>query len=231
MSVESLFDQYYERATLPIRNTEFAHTQRGSLDIRQVIEDDEFRNLNHKIVLKNGEAFTVWRQQEWGFGENTLDVTNFDNGIVQSLSLRYSGDSVTGLKLSLTRGDWLVPDPDFRLPYVFERSDMETWYTAGDLKLGLDRVRLAWDKETKHTFTVRDSGVDKNKAEHLYKDVEYRIEIDDGIRLTIDGKSPRRINWQTEFTSDQVLALYEFASTEQWMDGWGPVTDIVEKRD
>ena len=228
MSVESLFDQYYERATLPIRNTEFAHTQRGSLDIRQVIEDDEFRNLNHKIVLKNGEAFTVWRDQEWGFGENSLDVTNFENGIVQALSLRYSGDSVTGLKLSVTRSDWLTPDPDSRLPFIFGRSDMETWYTAGDLKLGLARLRLAWDKETKHTFTVKDNGVDKNRAEHLYKDVEYRIEIDDGIRLTIDGKSPRRINWKTEFTSKQVVALYEYASTEQWMDGWGPVADIVE---
>lgn len=231
MSVESLFDQYYERATLPIRNTEFAHTQRGSLDIRQVIEDDEFRNLNHKIVLKNDEAFTVWREQEWGFGENSMDVTHFDNGIVRSLSLRYAGDSVTGLKLSLTRGDWLVSDPDFRLPYIFERSDMETWYKASDYQMGLARLRLAWDKETKHTFTVKDVGVDKGKAAHLYKDVEYRIEIDDGIRLTIDGKSPRRINWETQFSSDQVVALYEFASTEQWMDGWGPVADIVEKTD
>ena len=229
MSVESLFDQYYERATLPIRNTEFAHTQRGSLDIRQVIEDDEFRNLNHKIVNKNDEAFIVWREQEWGFGENSIDVTHFSDGIVQSLSLRYAGEGVTSLKLSMSRSDWLISDPDFRLPYIFERSDMETWYTASDFKLGLDKVRLAWDKETKHTFTVKDRGIDKNKAEHLYKDVEYRIEIDDRIRLTIDGKSPRRVNWQTVFTTDQVVALYEYASSEQWMDGWGPVADIVEK--
>ena len=229
MSVESLFDQYYERAVLPIRNTEFAHTQLGSLDIRQVIEDDEFRNLNHKIVLKNSEAFVVWRDQEWGFGENSLDVTHFSDGIVQSLSLRHAGDSVTGLKLSMTRSDWLVPDPDFRLPYIFERSDMETWYKASNFKMELARVRLAWDKETKHTFTVKDAGIDKNKAEHLYRDVEYRIEIDDGIRLTIDGKSPRRVNWKTEFTREQIVALYEYASTEQWMDGWGPVTDIIEQ--
>ena len=231
MSVESLFDQYYERATLPIRNTEFARTHRGSLDIRQVIEDDEFRNLNHKIVLKNSEAFCVWRDQDWGFGENSIDVTHFSDGIVQSLSLRHAGDSVTGLKLSLTRGDWLISDPDFRLPYIFERSDMETWYRATASQMGLARLRLAWDKETKHAFTVKDNGVDKSKAEHLYKDIEYRIEIGDRIRLTIDGKSPRRVNWETQFTSDQVVALYEYASTEQWMDGWIPVADIVEKRD
>jgi hypothetical protein len=135
------------------------------------------------------------------------------------------------LKLSLTRGDWLIPDPDFRLPYIFERSDMETWYKASDYKMGLARLRLAWDKDTKHTFTVKDIGIDKSKAEHLYKNVEYRVEVDDGIRLTIDGKSPRRINWNTEFTSEQIVALYEYASTEQWMDGWGVVADIIEKTD
>ncbi|MEE8047085.1 MAG: hypothetical protein V3T49_09595, partial [Dehalococcoidia bacterium] len=152
MSAESLFDQYYERATLPIRNTEFAREQRGSLDIRQVIEDDEFRNLNHKIVLKNDKAFIVWREQEWGFGENTLDVTHFDDGVIRSMSLRYAGDSVTGLKLSLTRSDWLVADPDYRLPYVFGRTDMEMWFRAKDHFMALDRVRLAFDREEKHTF-------------------------------------------------------------------------------
>jgi hypothetical protein len=228
MSVESLFDQYYERATLPIRNTKFVREQRGALDIRQVLEDDEFRNLDHKIVLKNDAAFGVRREQEWGFGENSLDVTHFNDGIVQSLSLRYAGDSVTGMKLSLTRNDWLISDPDFRLPYVYGRSDMESWFRTSDFKMGLTRLRLAFDRETKHTFAVKDHGVDKKTAEHLYKGVEYRIELNDGIRLTIDGKSPRKVSWRSQYSAEEVIALYEYANTDQWMDGWEPVADIIE---
>ncbi len=228
MSVESLFDFYYERAIIPIRNTTYSREQRGSLDIRHVAEDDEFRQLNHKLVLKDGVASSVWREQEWGLNENSIDVTHFDNGIVKQLSLRHTGESVTGLKISLTRGEWLKPDPDLRLPYIFGRSDMETWYKARDLKMGLDRVRLAWDHETKHTFPIKEYGIDKKKAEHLYRGVEYRIEVDDAIRLTIDGKSPRKVNWRTELTGDEVRTLFAYASDGSWIEGWEPVAEILE---
>lgn len=230
MSVETIFDQYYDRASLPVRNTEASRTQRGSLDIRQVIEDDEFRNLNHKIVLKDGVASSVWREQEWGFGENSLDVTHFKDGIVQSLSIRHTGAGVTGLKLSLTRDEWLISDPDFRLPFIFGRTDMETWFRTSDFEMDLTRLRLAFDRESKHTFSVRDVGVDKQQAQHLYRDVEYRIELGDRIQLTIDGKSPRKIDWRTKFTGDEVVRMYEYVSTEEWMDGWGPIADIIEAR-
>ncbi|NQW21709.1 MAG: hypothetical protein HQ477_13475 [Chloroflexi bacterium] len=228
MSVESLLDQYYERAIIPFRNTKFGREHRGSLDIRNVVEDDEFRRLNHKLVLKDGVASSIWRDQEWGLGENSLDVTHFENGIVKHLSLRYIGDSVTGLKISLTRNEWLLSDPDLRLPYIFGRADMEIWYKVSKFKMGLQRVRLAWDHESKHTFSVRDLGIDKRKAEHLYKGVEYRIEVDDTIRLTIDGKSPRTINWRAELTEDEVRVLFEYVSSESWMNGWEPVAAILE---
>ncbi len=230
MSVESLLDHYYDRATIAIRNTRFERTQRGSLDIRQVEEDDEFRNLNHKIVLKDGIASSMWREQDWGLGENSIDVSHFDNGIVKQLSMRHNGDSVTGLKISLSRADWLIPDPDLRLPYIFGRADMETWYKASDEKMGLKRVRLAWDYEEKHTFSVRDVGVDKDRAEHLYKGVEYRIELDDEIRLSIDGKTSRKVNWRTEMTGDEIRILFEYVNSEAWMSGWEPVADILEAR-
>jgi hypothetical protein len=228
MSVEALFDNYYERATIPIRNTKYGREQRGALDIRHVVEDDEFRQLNHKIVLKDGEASAVWREQEWGLGENSIDVTHFADGIVKQISLRHTGEAVTGLKISLTRGDWLMPDPDHRLPYIFGRADMETWYRASEFKMSLNRVRLAWDYETKHTYPVREVGVNRDKGQHLYKGVEYRIEVDDAIRLTIDGKSPRKVNWRTELTGDEVRTLFEYASGESWIEGWGPVAAIIE---
>jgi hypothetical protein len=228
MSVESLLDHYYERATMPMRNTKFGREQKGAFDIRHVVEDDEFRQLNHKIVLKDGVASSMWREQEWGLGENSIDVSHFEDGIVKQLSLRHTGEAVTGMKVSLTRGDWLIPDPDHRLPYIFGRADMETWYKASNYKMGLNRVRLAWDYEEKHTFPVRDHGVDKDKGEHLYKGVEYRIELDDAIRLSIDEKSSRKVKWRMEMTDDEVRSLFEYASNESWIDGWGPVADIIE---
>ena len=213
---------------MPMRNTKFGREQKGAFDIRHVVEDDEFRQLNHKIVLKDGVASSMWREQEWGLGENSIDVSHFEDGIVKQLSLRHTGEAVTGMKVSLTRGDWLIPDPDHRLPYIFGRADMETWYKASNYKMGLNRVRLAWDYEEKHTFPVRDHGVDKDKGEHLYKGVEYRIELDDAIRLSIDEKSSRKVNWRMEMTDDEVRSLFEYASNESWLDGWGPVADIIE---
>jgi len=230
MSVEALFDNYYERATIPVRNTKFGREQRGAFDIRHVVEDDEFRQLNHKIVLKDGIASSVWREQDWGLGENSLDVTHFESGVVKHLSLRHAGEAVTGLKVSLTRDDWLMPDPDHRLPYIFGRADMETWYRASEFKMGLSRIRLAWDYETKHTFPVRDHGVSRDRAEHLYKGVEYRIEVDDSIRLTIDGKAPRKVQWRTELTGNEVRTLFQYASEESWIEGWEPIAAIIEQR-
>lgn len=230
MSVEALFDHYYERATIPVRNTKFGREQRGAFDIRHVVEDDEFRQLNHKIVLKDGVASSVWREQDWGLGENSLDVTHFENGVVKHLSLRHTGEAVTGMKVSLTRDDWLMADPDHRLPYIFGRADMETWYRASEFKMGLNRVRLAWDYETKHTFPVRDHGVSRDRAEHLYKGVEYRIEVDDSIRLTIDGKAPRKVEWRSELTGDEVRKMFQYASDESWIDGWEPIASIIEQR-
>jgi hypothetical protein len=108
---------------------------------------------------------------------------------------------------------------------------METWFRAKNYNMDLERVRLAFDKEDKHTFSVKDSGVNKEKAEHLYKGVEYRIELDDKIRLSIDGKSSRKINWRAQFRDEEIRALYDYAIGEAWLDGWGPVAEIVETND
>ena len=228
MSVEALLNTYYDRATIPIRNTKFGRDQTGYFDIRHVVEDDEFRLLNHKIIFKDGVASSVWREQEWGLGENSIDVTHFEDGIVKQLSLRHSGDAVTGLKISLSRDEWLLPDPDHRLAYIFGRADMEIWYKAKDFQMGVKRLRLAWDKETKHTFSVRELGIDKDKAEHLYRGIEYRIELDDAIRLTIEDNISRQINWRTNLSADEVRTLLEYANNEPWLTGWGPVADIIE---
>jgi hypothetical protein len=105
---------------------------------------------------------------------------------------------------------------------------METWYKASDFQMGLHRCRLAWDHETKHTFSVRELGINKDKAEHLYRGTEYRIEIDDAIRLTIEDKGARKINWRTSLSEDEVRTLFEYASNEPWLRGWDPVSDIIE---
>ena len=228
MAVETLLDNYYERATTPMRNTTFSHNRDGSLDIRCVEEDDEFRHLKHEIVCKDGNASSVWRQQDWGLGQNSMDVTYFGDGIVKSMSIRHTGDAIIGMKMSLTREDWLVPDPDHRLPYVFGRSDMEVWYQAKDSRLVLSRARLAFDKSTKHTFTVLDHHINKKQAIHLYRDVEYRVDLEGGIRLVIDGKIPRRVQWRDNLDSDEARVLYQYVSNRDWLAGWGPVSEIVE---
>ncbi len=233
MSLETLLNNYHERATIPLRNTTFSQRKRGQFEIRHVIEDDEFRVLNHRLVSRasDGTATSVWRRQEWGSGDSSVDVTHFSDGIVNSISMRYAGNSVFAVKLSVTRTDWLVPDPDRRLPYIFGRADIEVWYYSDKNQLVLTRARLAFDQSAKHTFTMRDQGVDKKKAEHLYRDVEYRCTLDDGIRLVIDGKNPRRVNWRSSFSAGDARALFKYTRGYRWIDSWDPVAEIVDIRD
>ena len=231
MSLESLLDAYHKRATIPLRNTKFSQRKRGPFEILHVIEDDEFRVLNHRIVYRDGTASSVWRQQAWGSGDRSVDVTHFKDGIVNSVSIRYSGNFVSAVKLSVTRTDWLIADPDHRLPYIFGRADMEAWYYADKNRLVLSRARLAFDQSTKHTFTMLDQGVDKKYAVHLYRDVEYRCSIDNGVRLVIDGKDPRRVNWRPSLSGDDARAIFKYARGYRWIDGWDPVADLVDIRD
>lgn len=231
MSLETLLDSYHERATIPLRNTTFSRRKRGPFEIRQVIEDDEFRVLNHRIVYRDGAASSVWRQQEWWNGDCSLDVTHLKDGIVNSVSIRYAGNAVSALKLSVTRTDWLISDPDHRLPFIFGRADLEAWYYAHENRLVLTRARLAFDNSTKHTFTVLDQGVEKKTSAHVYREVEYRCALDSGIRLVIDGKDPRRVNWRSSLSADDARALFKYARSYGWIDGWDPVAELVEIRD
>ena len=231
MSVEALLDSYRQRATAPIRHTTFGERKRGPFDIFHVIEDDEFRVLNHRIVYRDDAASSVWRQQAWGSGDCSIDVTHFNGGIVNSISIRYAGNLVSALKLSITRTDCLIPDPDYRLPYIFGRADMEAWYYTDQNQLLLKRARLAFDGSTKHTFTMLDRGVEKMTAVHAYRGVEYRCFLDNGIRLVIDETPPRRINWRPDLSADTVRALFKYVRGYRWLEGWAPVADLVDTRD
>lgn len=231
MSIESLFDSYYERASIPARNTQFEQRQQGPFDIRQVEEDDEFRHLNHQVVTRENAAYCVWRHQDWMMGDQSMDVTHFIDGVALSMSIRYANDAVSTVKLSATRSDWMIPDPDSRLPYIFGRTDMEVWYTAKDDQLAIDRARLAYDQSNKHSFTVLGQNINKKSSAHLYRDVEYRAELDDGIRLVIDGKNPRKVNWRHSLSADDARALFEYAYGNDWLNGWEPVAKIVDIND
>ena len=231
MSLETLLNSYHQRATVPLRNTKFSQRNRGPFEILHVIEDDEFRVLNHRIVYRDGTASSVWRQQAWVSGDRSVEVTHFNDGIVNSVSIRYSGNCVSAVKLSITRTDWLVPDPDHRLPYIFGRADMEAWYYTHENRLTLTRARLAFDSSTKHTFTVLDQGVEKKNSAHLYREVEYRCALDDGIRLVIDGKTPRHVNWRPSLSATDARTLFKYARGYRWLHGWDPVAEIVESRD
>ncbi|MCZ6539497.1 MAG: hypothetical protein O6922_06695 [Chloroflexi bacterium] len=158
-------------------------------------------------------------------------MTQLKNGIVNQVSIRYAGNAVSALKLSLTRTEWLIPDPDYRLPYIFGRADMEVWYNTHENRLVMTRARLAFDNSTKHTFTMLDQGVELMTAVHHYRGVDYRCFLDGGIRLVIEGKDPRRVNWRPSLSADDARELFMYARSYRWLEGWNPVADVVESRD
>jgi hypothetical protein len=75
---------------------------------------------------------------------------------------------------------------------------------------------------------VLDHGIEKKTAAHLYREVEYRCALDEGVRLVIDGKAPRRVNWRQSLTADDARALFRYGRGYRWIDSWRPVAEIVE---
>ena len=117
--IKNLLDDYFDRAGQPLRNTEFKYKNKNNFNITHVVEDDEFRILNHRFLFSKDSIKSIWRHQDWMMGDRSIDFTFFYEKYVKSISVRYFEDTVLGIKISLTRHDWLISDPDFRLPYIY----------------------------------------------------------------------------------------------------------------
>ena len=75
--IKNLLDDYFDRAGQPLRNTEFKYKNKNNFNITHVVEDDEFRILNHRFLFSKDSIKSIWRHQDWMMGDRSIDFTFF----------------------------------------------------------------------------------------------------------------------------------------------------------
>ena len=227
--IKNLLDDYFDRASQPLRNTEFKYKNKNNFNITHVVEDDEFRILNHRFLFSKDSIKSIWRHQDWMMGDRSIDFTFFYEKYVKSISVRYFEDTVLGIKISLTRHDWLISDPDFRLPYIYGKSDIELWYYLDKetLNLHLSKCRLAYDYKSKHSVTLLDHGVKKNKGAYLYGNTEYRYSIDKDLNLYISDHNIDKFTFPIVIKSDNSKRIFTYLRSYRWLDGWKKIKEYL----
>tara|TARA_Y100000768_G_scaffold375524_1_gene346435 strand:+ start:1313 stop:2005 length:693 start_codon:yes stop_codon:yes gene_type:complete len=230
MMIQNLLDDYFNRAGQPLRNTEINYKNKNNFNITHVVEDDEFRILNHRFLFNKKSIKSVWRHQDWMMGDRSIDFTFFYEKYVKSISVRYFQDAVLGIKISLTRPDWLIADPDFRLPFIYGKSDVEMWYYMDKetLNLQLSKCRIAYDYESKHSVTILDQGVEKNEGAYLYKKTEYRYTLTDDLNLYISDHNIDKFTFPVLIENDNSKKIFNYLRSYGWIDGWDKINEYLQ---
>ncbi len=227
--IKNLLDDYFKRAGQPLRNTEIKYKNKKNFNITHVVEDDEFRILNHRFLFSKDSLRSIWRHQDWMMGDRSIDFTFFYEKYVNSISVRYFQDTVLGIKISLTRSDWLISDPDFRLPYIYGKSDIEMWYYLDKetLNLNLSKCRLAYDYESKHSVTLLDHGIEKNEGAYLYDKTEYRYSIDNDLNLYISDHNVDKFTFPMIIKNDNSQRIFIYLRSYGWLGGWNKINEYL----
>ncbi|MBA31006.1 MAG: hypothetical protein CL748_00530 [Chloroflexi bacterium] len=227
--IKELLEDYFKRVEQPLRNTEVKYRNKKKFNITHVIEDDEFRILNHRFLFNNKSLMSIWRHQDWMMGDRSIDFTFFYEKYIKSISIRYFQNSILGAKLSLTRPQWLISDPDFRLPYIFGKSDIEMWYylNKNTLDLQLSKCRLAYDYSSKHSLTILDHGIEKNKGAYLYKNIEYRYNLDKILNLDISDNEIDNFTFPITIQQNNSNLIFNYIRGYGWINGWKKINEFL----
>ncbi|MFL2665011.1 MAG: hypothetical protein ACJ0G8_03535 [Dehalococcoidia bacterium] len=227
--IKNLLKDYFKRVEQPLRNTKVKYRNKEKFSITHVIEDDEFRILNHRFLFSNKSLKSIWRHQDWMMGDRSIDFTFFYEKYVKSISIRYFQNSILGAKISLTRPHWLISDPDFRLPYIFGKSDIEMWYylDKNTFKLQLSKSRIAYDYESKHSLTILDHGIEKNKGAYLYKNIEYRYELSKVINLNISDNEIDNFTFPITIEQNYSKKIFNYLRGYGWIQGWETINKFL----
>ena len=207
-TLEEIVDQYVQRARSKMRPTEYERSVRDDLTLHHVIENDEFRILDHIIAVKDRQVEWVWRSQDFWPTDQLTDITVAGEDL-RNYGVIHGTNRISGVKFTIGPRSYAGPDPDACLPYVNDYLHLEAHYRWKDDQMTLQRARIGVDFKTKDGLTLRARSVEIELARFWNLEYRYRSSLGSRLLVSVDGDEQMRIGVPTSLNTDEVRGIYE----------------------
>lgn len=207
-SLEEIVDDYVQRARSKLRPTEYERSQKNDLTLHHVIENDEFRILDHIIAVKDRRVEWVWRSQDFWPTDQLTDITTAEVDL-RNYGVIHGHNRISGVKFTIGPRHYAGPDPDACLPYVNDYLHLEAHYRWNNDTMTLQRARIGVDFITKDGLTLRARSVEIELARFWNLEFRYRSSLGSRLLVDVDGDEKLRIDVPTALSRREVQEIYE----------------------
>ena len=207
-TLEEIVDEYVQRARSKLRPTEYERSQNNEITLHHVIENDEFRVLDHIIAVKDRRVEWIWRSQDFWPTDQLTDITISDVDL-RNFGVIHGSNRISGVKFTIGPRQYAGPDPDACLPYVNDFLYMEAHYRWSDDKMTLQRARVGIDFKTKDALTLRARSVEIELARFWNLGYRFRSSLGSRLLVRVEGDESLRIDAPTELSRQEVTDIYE----------------------
>ena len=207
-TLEEIVDEYVQRARSKLRPTEYERSQKNDLTLHHVIENDEFRILDHIIAVKDRRVEWVWRSQDFWPTDQLTDITTADVDL-RNYGVIHGHNRISGVKFTIGPRHYAGPDPDACLPYVNDYLHLEAHYRWDNDTMTLQRARIGVDFITKDGLTLRARSVEIELARFWNLEFRYRSSLGSRLLVDVDGDEKLRIDVPTTLRRNEVQEIYD----------------------
>ncbi len=207
-SLEEIVDNYVQKARSKLRPTEYKRSQKNDLTLHHVIENDEFRILDHIIAVKDRRVEWVWRSQDFWPTDQLTDIATAD-GDLRNYGVIHGHNRISGIKFTIGPRHYAGPDPDACLPYVNDYLHLEAHYRWNNDAMTLQRARIGVDFITKDGLTLRARSVEVELARFWNLEFRYRSSLGSRLLVDVDGDEKLRIDVPTLLSRREVQEIYD----------------------
>ena len=207
-TLEEIVDDYVQRARSKLRPTEYERSEKDEITLHHVIENDEFRILDHIIAVKDRRVEWIWRSQDFWPTDQLTDITMSDVDL-RNYGVIHGTNRISGVKFTIGPRHYAGPDPDACLPYVNDFLYLEAHYRWHDDKMTLQRARIGVDFKTKDALTLRARSVEIELARFWNLGYRFRSSLGSRLLVRVEGDESLRIDVPTELSRDEVTDIYQ----------------------
>ncbi len=207
-TLEEIVDDYVQRARSKLRPTEYERREKDEITLHHVIENDEFRILDHIIAVKDRRVEWIWRSQDFWPTDQLTDITMSDVDL-RNYGVIHGSKRISGVKFTIGPRHYAGPDPDACLPYVNDFLYLEAHYRWHDDKMALQRARIGVDFKTKDALTLRARSVEIELARFWNLGYRFRSSLGSRLLVRVEGDESLRIDVPTELKRGEVTEIYE----------------------
>lgn len=207
-TLEEIVDEYVQRARSKLRPTEYERSEKEEITLHHVIENDEFRILDHIIAVRERRVEWIWRSQDFWPTDQLTDITISDLDL-RNFGVIHGSKRISGVKFTIGPRHYAGPDPDACLPYVNDFLYLEAHYRWRDDKMTLQRARIGVDFKTKDALTLRARSVEIELARFWNLGYRFRSSLGSRLLVRVEGDESLRIDAPTELNRSQVTDIYQ----------------------